>query len=163
MSTDYLKTDFRLPKNSAHGQLQGSLRLPAYRTISYRTVATLAMICDALLIFSTSVLSGAIYNFAINGLIGDVTIHVGFAAVVAALFIALGKIHEIYTLSALLHFKSQIRTVAITWTLVFLFSHSYRLRNESGRKFLTRYSTLFCYFRPCGFDCRPRRLADFSR
>ena len=54
-------------------------------------------------------------------MIGDITIHVGFAAVVAALFIALGKIHEIYTLSALLNFKSQIRTVAITWTLVFLF------------------------------------------
>jgi Undecaprenyl-phosphate glucose phosphotransferase len=121
MSTDYLKTDFRLPENSAHGRLQGSLQPPAYRTISYRTVTPLAMICDALLIFSTSVLSGAIYNFAINGVIGDVTTHVGFAAVVAALFIAWGKIREVYTLTALLNFKSQIRMIAITWPLVFLF------------------------------------------
>ena len=143
MSTDYLKTDFRASKQLAHAQLQVAPQLPTYRTISYRSVTPVAMMCDALLIFATSVLSGAIYNYAINDVIGDITIHVGFAAVVAALFIAVGKIYEIYTLSALLSFKSQIRTVAITWALVFLFLTAIGFVMKVGASFSR--GTVLCF------------------
>jgi len=143
MSTDYLKTDFRVPENSAHGQLQGSLQLPAYRTISYRTVVPLAITCDALLIFSTGMLSSVLYNLVVNDYIGHVGKSFGFAAVIAVLFIALVKSQNSYKLSELLNFKSQIRTVTITWSLVFLFLTASAFVMKMGESFSR--GTVLCF------------------
>jgi putative colanic acid biosynthesis UDP-glucose lipid carrier transferase len=120
MSTDYLKRDFRTPKTLALAPLASPPR-PFHYTISYRAVAPVAMICDVLLISLVSVLSGVGYHFGTVGSTGDVTQFLGFAAIVAVLFITIGKSRDIYKLSELLNLRSQIRKVATTWAAVFLF------------------------------------------
>src|SRR6185437_6488625 len=66
--------------------------------ISYRAVTPLAIIIDALIIFSTSMLSGIVYHLETIGLPGRMIQFGGFAAVVAALFITVGKSRNHYKL-----------------------------------------------------------------
>jgi len=143
MSTDYLKAEFRSPENFAYAPPQGTLQRPAHRTISYRTVVPLAIACDTLLIFSTGMLSGVLYNFVVNDYLDYGTKYFGFAAVVAALFIALLKSHGGYKLTALLNSKSQIRTVTITWSLVFLFLTAIAFIMKMGESFSR--GTVVCF------------------
>src|ERR1035437_2725157 len=79
------------------------------------------MLGDALLIVAMSILSGVIYNLETIGTPGDLEKFGGFAAMVAALFIALGKSRNLYNLSELLNFKLQVWRVTIKWVAVFLF------------------------------------------
>ena len=93
------------------------------------------MICDAAIIFLTSVFSGVAYHLTTIGTKGDIAQFVGFAAIVCALFIALGKIYNAYDLPKLLNFKSEIRDVVVTWTLVFLFLTAVAFITKLGDSF----------------------------
>jgi Undecaprenyl-phosphate glucose phosphotransferase len=79
------------------------------------------MIIDAVFIISASVISGIAYHIEAIGKTGDIAQFCGFAAVVAALFIALNNSRRLYDLSELLNLKSQIRQISLSWTGVFLF------------------------------------------
>jgi|ERR1700688_3705821 len=118
---NYFKRDFDAPKSLVLGPLEALPQRSRKWAISYRAIAPLAMVVDALIIFSTSILSGVAYHLEVVNIQGNLEQFAGFAAVVAALFIALGKIREIYTLPELLNLKSQINKITIKWVVVFLF------------------------------------------
>src|SRR6476620_11264695 len=94
-----------------------SKRRPRW-AISYRVIAPIAMICDALLILLMGMLSSVVYHYlyyydGILGKSGDVLQSAGLAAVVVALFIPLGKSRDLYNPAELLNLKSQTRKVSI--------------------------------------------------
>ena len=118
---NYVKRNSSVGKSVALSPLKASPGKLLKWTISHRAVAPLAMLCDALLIVVMSILSGVIYHLETIGVPGDLEKFGGFAAVVAALFIALGKSQNLYNLSELLNFKLQAWRVTIKWVVIFLF------------------------------------------
>jgi Undecaprenyl-phosphate glucose phosphotransferase len=120
MSTDYVKPNFS-SESLAHFSLQAPSKKSHFRTIPYRAIAPLAMIIDAVFIFSASVISGVVYHIAIIAKTADIAQFCGFAAIVAALFIAFNNSRRLYDLSELLNLKSQIRQIGLNWIGVFLF------------------------------------------
>jgi putative colanic acid biosynthesis UDP-glucose lipid carrier transferase len=138
---NYVKRDIGAPKSLALSSLKDSQRQSPNWAISYRAVAPLAMLCDALLIVSMSILSGVAYHLETTGSLGDLEQFGGFAAVVAALFIALGKSRDLYNLSELLNLKSQIWRVAVKWVAVFLFLTAVAFTMKVGESF-SRGATL---------------------
>src|ERR1039458_4547008 len=107
---NYIKRDSSVGKSVALSPLKASPGKLLEWTISHRAVAPLVMLCDALLIVATSILSGVVYHLETIGAPGDLEKFGGFAAVVAALFIALGKSRNLYNLSELLNFRSEEHT-----------------------------------------------------
>jgi len=138
---NYVKRDLGARKSIALGSLKETARQPRPWAISYRAVAPLAMLCDALIIFSMSMISGVAYHLETIGRAGDLEQFAGFAAVVAALFIALGKSRDIYELSELLNFKAQVWKISIIWAVVFLFLTSVAFAMKVGGDF-SRGATL---------------------
>ena len=138
---NYIKRDSSVGKSVALSPLKASPGKLLKWTISHRTVAPLVMLCDALLIVAMGILSGVIYYLETIGTPGDLEKFGGFAAVVAALFIALGKSRNLYNLSELLNFKSQVWRVAIKWVTVFLFLTAIAFTMKVGGDF-SRGATL---------------------
>ena len=140
---NYAKSDFSVRKSRALGLPEAAQQRRHKWTISYRAIAPVAMLCDALIIFSMGMLSGVAYHLKTFGSPGDLTQFGEFAAVVAALFIALGKSRNLYNLSELLNFKSQIQKVAIKWIVVFLFLTFVAFAMKAGESFSRGASILF--------------------
>ena len=139
---NFSKPDFGIHKSvalDAHNALPQQRRLNW--SISYQAVAPLVMACDALIIFSTGVLSGVAYNLGALGYSGDSIQFAGFAALFAALFIAMGKSRDLYKMSELLNARAQIRWVAINWVAVFLFLTAVAFTMKLGSTF-SRGATL---------------------
>ena len=138
---NYVKRNSSVGKSVALSPLKASPRKLLKWTISHRAVAPLVMLCDALLIVAMGILSGVIYHLETIGAPGDLEKFGGFAAVVAALFIALGKSHNLYNLSELLNLKLQVWRVAIKWVAVFLFLTAVAFAMKVGGDF-SRGATL---------------------
>jgi len=115
-------------------------------TISYRAIAPLAMAADALLIFATSVLSGIVYHLATVGHSGDVVQFTGIAAVIAALFIALGNSRGSYTMTQLLNFKLQLVRVIFHWLIICLFLAMVAFAMKVGDEFSRGTTFSFAVF-----------------
>ena len=118
---DYIKRDPEIRKVPAVELPNVSRDELTPWAISYRAVAPIAIISDALIILAMSMASGIGYHLATNGTTGDLAQFGGSAAAVAALFIAFGKSRDLYTLAELLSFKKQVRQIAAQWILIFLF------------------------------------------
>ena len=99
------------------------------------------MLCDALIIFSMGVLTGVGYHLEVLGIVGIPAQFVGFAAVVAALFISWAKGRDLYKMSELLNLKAQIRWTAIMWAGVFIFLTAVAFTTKIGEIF-SRGATL---------------------
>lgn len=138
---NYVKRDLGARKSIALGPFRDSARQPLPWAISYRAVAPLAMLCDALIIIAMGIGSGVAYHLETIGISGDVEQFAGFAAVVAALFIAAAKSRDAYELSELLNFKTQIWRVSINWVVIFLFLTSVAFAMKVGGNF-SRGATL---------------------
>lgn len=138
---NYVKRNFSAPKSIALGAPEASLQQPRRWMISYTAVGPLAKIFDVLIIISMSLLSGAAYHLEAFGRSGNIEQFAGFAVVFAALFIALGKITNVYTLTELLNFKSQVRRLAIIWFAVFVFLTTVGFLMKVGESF-SRGATL---------------------
>src|SRR5664279_1903536 len=100
---NYAKRDFAAHKvtaieNVALGTVEVSPPQSRKWAISHRAIAALAMLFDALIIITTSILSGIVYNIEAFGHLGNIGQLGGFAAVVAAFFIILAKNGDLYTL-----------------------------------------------------------------
>jgi ABC-type multidrug transport system fused ATPase/permease subunit len=89
--------------------------------LSYRSIEGLAVFVDALIIVFTSVLADAGYRLATAALPTEITIHVGMAAVVAALLTCLLRERGLYKPTALMNWRVQVRAVTIIWIGVFVF------------------------------------------
>jgi Undecaprenyl-phosphate glucose phosphotransferase len=133
----YFKREFgiRIRKSLVLGTPKALPRQSLKWTIPYRAVAPLAMACDALIIFSMSMLSGVAYHLETVRTLGNLQQFAGFAAVVAALFITLAKSRDLYTLPELLNLKSQIRRVAIKWVVILLFLTAVAFTMKLGESF----------------------------
>src|ERR1017187_4498049 len=138
---NYLKRDSSVGKSVSLSPLKASPGISPQWTISHRAVAPLVMLCDALLIVAMGILSGVIYHLETIGTPGDLEKFGGFAAVVAALFIALGKSRNLYNLSELLNFKFQVWRVEIKGVTVFLLLAAIAFRMRVGGDF-SRGATL---------------------
>ena len=138
---NYVKRDLGARKTIALGPLKEATRPPVPWAISYRAVAPLAMLFDALIIIAMSILSGVVYHVEALGQFGDLDRFTGFAAVVAALFIAIGKSRDVYELSELLNFKSQAWKITVIWAIVFLFLTAVAFAMKVGGQF-SRGATL---------------------
>jgi Undecaprenyl-phosphate glucose phosphotransferase len=146
MSTNYVNGALR---SLTGGTLDGADKALAKRThstISYRAVAPLAMVCDAVIISSTSVISAIFYSLEINAANSNILQFSGFAAIVAALFIAFGKTYGIYNLTELLNLKSELRKVATTWVAVFLFLTGVVFIMKEGSNFSRGTVLVFAVF-----------------
>ena len=138
---NYLKRDTSVGKSVALSPLKASPGISPKWTISHHAVAPLAMLCDALLIVAMSILSGVIYHLETIGAPGDLVKFGGFGTVVAALFVAVGKSHNLYNLSELLNFKLQVWRIAIKWVAIFLFLTAVAFTMKVGEDF-SRGATL---------------------
>ena len=138
---NYLKRDSSVGKSVALSPLKASPGISRQWTISHRAVAPLVMLCDALLIVAMGILSGVIYHLETIGTRGDLEKFGGFAAVVAALFIALGKSRNLYNLPELLNFKLEVWRIAIKWGAVFVFLTAVAFTMKVGEDF-SRGATL---------------------
>ena len=130
---NYLNRDFSEPSKRAVLRPRST---PSSRkwSIPYRAIQPLAMAADAAIIFTTSITSGIIYHLEFK-LHGNLQQFAGFAAVVAALFIAFVKSRDLYALPQLLNLKSQIRSVTVKWSLVFLFLTAVAFAMKVGESF----------------------------
>src|SRR6476660_2207759 len=138
-------------KSVAVESLKFSPRRRAPWSISYRVIAPIAMVCDALLILLMGILSSVVYHYlyyydGILGKSGDVLQSAGFAAVVVALFIPLGKSRDLYNPAELLNLKSQIRKVSIKWLAVLLFLAAVAFTMKAGGNFSRGSTILFAIF-----------------
>jgi putative colanic acid biosynthesis UDP-glucose lipid carrier transferase len=138
---NYVKRDLSARKSIALGSLRDAPRQPLKWAISYRAVAPLAMLCDATIIVAMSVMSGVVYHWETLGTTGDLEKFGGFAAIVAALFLAVGKNRGIYELTALLSLKTQVWKIAVIWAGIFLFLTSVAFAMKVGGDF-SRGATL---------------------
>jgi putative colanic acid biosynthesis UDP-glucose lipid carrier transferase len=138
---NFVKHDFRARTSHTHRPLKGAAHRLFTKAISHRTIAPLAIVIDALIIFSMSILSGIVYHLETLGMPGHLAQFGGFAAIVAALFITIAKSHDLYKLSELLNFKLQIRKIAAIWIIVFLFLTAIGFMMKVGENF-SRGATL---------------------
>jgi len=138
---NYIKRDSSVGKSVALSPLKASRGKLLRWTISHQAVAPLVMLCDALLIVAMGILSGVIYHLETIGTPGDIEKFGGFAVVIAALFTAVGKSRNLYNLSQLLNFKSQVWLIAIKWVTVFLFLTAVAFAMKIGGDF-SRGATL---------------------
>src|ERR1035437_1982663 len=138
---NYIKRDSSVGKSVALSPLKASPGKLLKRTISHRAVAPLVMLCDALLIVAMGILRWCIFPPRTIGTPGDIEQFGGFAVVIAALFTALGKSRNLYNLSQLLNFKSQVWLIAIKWVTVFIFLTAVAFAMKIGGDF-SRGATL---------------------
>lgn len=99
---NYANRDYEAGKSVALGSSESSPQQPIKWTISYQAIAPLAMLFDALIIVSIGILTGIVYHIETIGSWGSIQQFGGFAAVVAALFIAIANGRDLYTLPQLL-------------------------------------------------------------
>src|ERR1035437_9579731 len=104
---NYAKRDFLVGKRVAPDLSQASLRKSKWK-ISYRAVAPIAIVIDALIIILTSLVSGIVYHLETFGRAGDIPQYAGSATLVAALFITLVRGSNFYDPPQLLNLKTQI-------------------------------------------------------
>lgn len=104
------------------------------------------MTCDALLIISTGAVSSLAYHYTyyydtIAGSYTEIMQSAGLAALVAALFIPIGKSYGLYDPAQLLNLKSQITRISIKWIGVLLFLAAAAFTMKAGGS-LSRGSTI---------------------
>jgi Undecaprenyl-phosphate glucose phosphotransferase len=142
---NYVKRDLGARESIALESLNDTRRQRPNWAISYRAVAPLAMLCDALIIVAMSVISGVLYHWETIGAAGDLERFVGFGAIVAALFIAVSKNRGIYELSELLNLKSQVLKTAAVWAAVFLFLTAVAFSMKVGGDFSRGATVSFAF------------------
>ena len=143
---NYVKRDSGGGKSIALGAIKVPPRKLPKWAIPYRAVAPLVMLCDALVIVATSIIADAVYHLEFFGQPGNLEQFGAFAAVVAALFVAVGKSRNLYDLSELLNFKLQVWRVAIKWTVVFLFLTGIAFAMKVGVNFSRGATLSFAIF-----------------
>ena len=118
---NYVKRDLEGKRTLALGPLGAPRTTVPKFTISYKLVAPLAMVSDALIILAMSDFSAYLYHRYVLDQSVRLVEYSALAAIVAALFIAIGKSQDLYETSELLNFKAQTRQVALNWIIVLLF------------------------------------------
>jgi putative colanic acid biosynthesis UDP-glucose lipid carrier transferase len=139
----YIKRDFSAPERLTVGPLKVARRQSRSWAISYAAVTPLAMLIDALIIFSASVLSGLAYQLYAGGSPDDLAQYGALGAMAAVLFIAVGKSRNRYNASELLTLTSQVRQTAIEWIAIFLFLAAIGFAMKMGASFSRGATIIF--------------------
>jgi Undecaprenyl-phosphate glucose phosphotransferase len=117
---NFIKSDIGLAGSTRLSDLSEQARAAHKWPIRYDSIEFISVVADAAVIFAASNLAGVIYHFQAYGTPGDIVQYLGSASVVAALFISLMKSRGMYKPAALLALRSQLRTICLLWTAVFL-------------------------------------------
>lgn len=112
-------------------------------TISHNALAPIAIACDAIVILAMSVLSDLAYQILTIGRAVDLLQYAGLGAIVAALFVTLGKNGKLYSASELLNLKAQARQIAVNWSGIFLFLATVGFAMKAGANFSRGATLLF--------------------
>ena len=144
---NYHKPRLSTPKSVTLESLTFPKRRRAPWSISYRIIAPIAMVCDTVVIVLTGVLSSLAYHYqyydSAFGSSGDTLQAAGLGAVVAALFVSLGKIRNLYEPAELLNLKSQIQRISVKWVAVLLFLAAAAFAMKAGGNFSRGSTILF--------------------
>ena len=132
---NYVKRDLEGKRTLALDPLRAPRTTSPRFTISYKLVAPLAIVCDALIILAMGDLSAYFYQHYIVHQSVRLVEYGALASIVAALFIAIGKSEDLYETPELLNFKAQARKVALNWIVVFLFVASVGFAMKVGALF----------------------------
>lgn len=117
---NFIRRDMDLAGGVAVSGLANEPRSERKWPISYDSVERIAILADAAIILSASILSGVIYHYQVFGAPGDLVQYSGSAAVVATLFISMMQSRGMYRPKQLLCLRSQVRTACLLWVVVFL-------------------------------------------
>ena len=119
---NHLRPDFSKPKSLALPQLKARPRPKRSWTIPFRAVVPIAIAADALVILATGTLSGHYYYIAyLKTGRQSGTIRRRLRPWLRLNSLRFATARELYTLTDLLNFKSQIYRITIKWIIVFLF------------------------------------------
>jgi len=145
---NYNKPNLSTSKSIAFGSPNVIRRRRARWSISYHVVTPIVMTCDAALIVLTGLLSSILYQYvfyseSILGRPGEMLRAAGLAAVVAAVFVPLGKNRDVYNPSELLNLKSQIGKTSLNWLAVFLILAAAAFAMKAGANFSRGSTILF--------------------
>ena len=148
---NYNKPNIGTSKSIAVESFKYSHRRPMPWSISYRIVAPITMISDAILILLMGVLSSVVYQYlyyhdSILKNSGDVLQSAGVAAVFAALFISFGKTRGLYNPPELLNLKAQIQKISVQWIAILLFLAAAAFTMKAGGNFSRGSTILFVAF-----------------
>ena len=144
--SNYHKRDFRVRKSVALESVEAFPSEPTRWTISYRLLAPLAMALDALIILIAGMAGCAVYQLSTHGGFGNITQYAGLAAVAGALLITLGNSAELYSSTAMLNFKLQVRQIIFRWFGVLLFLATAGFAMKIGESFSRGATALFVAF-----------------
>ena len=97
------------------------VRTPHSWPISCRSIGTIALICDLVIILISGVASEFVYNTEVVGTPAEMLHYFASAAVVAVVFVLLMKSRDLYSTAELLALRSQVVSIATAWISVFLF------------------------------------------
>ena len=121
--------------------------------IPHWAIGPIAMVGDALVVFSAAVGGGAAYHQIVFGKLGNLPQFAGLASIVAALFITLGKGSGLYTAASLLSLKVQIPRIAGEWIGVFLFLTGVAFYMKAGSDFSRGATVVFAIAGLAGLIC----------
>lgn len=145
---NYPKPQVSASKSVAVEPLYYPKRRRALWSISYRIIAPVAMVCDILLIVLTGVLATIAYHYAYYydsaiGRPGDILQAAGLGAVVAVLFVSVGKSRNLYEPTELLNLKLQIQKISLNWLATLLFLAAAAFAMKAGSDFSRGSTILF--------------------
>jgi Undecaprenyl-phosphate glucose phosphotransferase len=128
--------------------------------IQYDSVELLAIVADVAAIILASVFSGLLYHFQESGTPGDIGKSLGAAIIVSALFVSSMKLRGMYGPTELMALRSQIRTVCLAWTSVFLLLAGTVFALKIGNEISRGSSMLFAVFGLVGLIAHRSVLSD---
>jgi len=131
-----------VPAIGASGKARYERKWP----ISYRSIESVTVLADVVMIFGASFFAGAVYHIAVFGTFGDPMQYLGSATLVAALFVAFAISREIYKPAKLLALRAQVWTVCLIWTSVFLLLTGTVFALKLGNEFSRGAMVLFAGF-----------------
>lgn len=140
---NFIRRDMDMTGGVAVGGLVATQPPERKWPLRYDSVEPTAILIDAAIILSASILAGIICHYRAFGTAGDIIQYFGSAMVVAALFISLMRTRGMYRPKELLALRSQIRAVCLRWVAVLLLLAGTVLTLKIGNELSRGTSLLF--------------------
>jgi Undecaprenyl-phosphate glucose phosphotransferase len=115
----FSETLYPRPSEFTRGWEAASSRNDQRWSIPYSSIPAIVIGFDVFLLITISTLTGALYSF-LQETSADLARYAATAIVFAAIFVPVSHNRSLYSPSALLNYKSQVRNILAIWTMTFL-------------------------------------------